>query len=155
MQPDLATVEAFLGRKVVRVFRIFYECHGELDDTVGDLEIEFEGGKTLHLGGRVGEHLYVCTTPWVDPFAGELDAENLDYVREYGRFVRTDCSELRPFIPLGQAFVGFRLLRNRFDTAAGLELEFQTTVVVFIHECDESYVMSVNDERRLAWGFSS
>ena len=101
-----------------------------------------------------GERLRISPGAWRDPFGPPLSQENAEYIQRSGRHVRVDAASAAPSLPVGDIFVRYLPIRNRFGTLAGLKLEFTGSAARFLVEGDEAYLMSLEDTRFREWGFT-
>jgi hypothetical protein len=89
--PNLASL---VGDSATRIRRAFHEYHGEVDKSVGELELTLASTRLIRLGvGRGGEALAVSSEPLRDAFDGPLSAENAAYVSESGKWTIFDLSD--------------------------------------------------------------
>lgn len=148
-------LERVVGKRLVGASRIVYQYEGVADATCGDLELSFFDGDVVLLGvADDGEQLKVRQGAWLDPFAAPLSPENEEYVQKCGRHVRLDTAMVPPPMPIGDTLVRCLPIRNRFGTLAGVRLEFAKEAVRFLVECDEAYVMTLEDARFAEWEFT-
>ena len=153
-EAHLTVLKGALGRRLVRAWRVFYEHNGSIATDSGPLELELDDGFVILLkGAGDGERLTVAAERWADPFVGPLSRENAQFVRQSGKWVRVEASLSNLQFPLGKRLSHMRLLKNRFGTEAGVAFDFEGEWVRFLVECDDDYVMSLDDERFLEWGF--
>jgi hypothetical protein len=151
---DFSVLERIVGRQLVSASRIVYEFDGVVDVSCGDLELSFEGGEIVSLQCAAdGERLTLAPVAWQDPFAPPLSPENEAFVQESGKYIRVDTNTAPPQLPVGCRLSRYVLIRNRFGTPAGVQLEFAGSAVRFLVECDEAYVMGMDDRRFTDWGF--
>ena len=152
---DFGALERVLGKRLIGASRIMYEHDGVVEVSCGDLELVFSGGDLVlfEVAGD-GGRLRMQETAWRDPFAPPLDAENEEYVRQSGKYVRLDAREVGPTLPVGESLVRYFPIRNQFGTVAGVRLEFAGSAVRFLVEGDEAYVMTPEDPRFTEWGFT-
>lgn len=93
----------YVGDTVQRVNRLRYEVGEKVASGAneGSVEITFGSGSTLLCESAAdGETVRVADAPWVDPFGGPLSAENLEFQRTAGRWVKYDASDQEPFAGL-------------------------------------------------------
>src|SRR5882672_6858492 len=97
-----AELGKFVGETVTRVCRLRYQVGDEISShDAGDVELTFASGAVLHCeSGSDGDTVRTSDTAWVDPFAGRLSAENEEYVRTSGKWVKNDVSDEQPFADL-------------------------------------------------------
>lgn len=152
---DFSALERVLGKQLIGASRIVYEHDGAVETSRGDLELVFSGGDVVlfEVGGD-GERLRIQEEAWQDPFAPPLSAENEEFVRKSGKYVRLDARAVGPALPVGESLVRYRAIRNHFGSVAGVRLEFDGSAVRFLVEGDESYVMTSEDPRFTEWGFT-
>lgn len=152
---DLSALERVLGKQLIDASRIVYEHDGTVETSRGDLELVFSGGDVLlfRVAGD-GERLQIQEEAWRDAFAPPLSAENEEFVRKSGKYVRLDAHAVGPALPVGESLVRYRAIRNQFETVAGVRLEFTGSAMRFLVEGDESYVMTPEDPRFTEWGFT-
>lgn len=141
MQPDcdLCGVE---GKVLASIARVLYEHGGQLDTSDGPVELRFEDGGTLLLdGGSDGETLRTSSSPWRDPFAGQLSAANRAYIQEHGRWTRVDLSNEDAYRDLvGNDVVEMAPLFNEFGRLSGVKLATFDRTMWFVIEGDECHV---------------
>lgn len=102
--------------RIARLRRIFYVLGEETDRSKGPLEITFDdGGVECFDAGADGQTLRVDAKAWTDPFAEPLSAENVEYVRTYGKWAAFDVSEDDEY----RAFVGQLVLRRELIEERG------------------------------------
>jgi hypothetical protein len=151
---DFSALERVVGRQLVSASRIVYEFDGVADVSHGDLELSFEGGEVVSLQCAAdGERLTLAPVAWQDPFAPPSSLENEAFVQQSGKYIRVDTKTAPPSLPVGDQLSRYVLIRNRFGTPAGVKLVFVGSAVHFLVECDEAYVMGVDDRRFADWGF--
>ena len=152
---DLSALEHVVGKRLVGASRIVYEHDGATDVSCGDLEIAFSEGEVVLLGvAGDGERLRVQEGAWRDPFAPPLSPENEAFVQRSGKHIRLSALAVAPTLPVGDIFVRYLPIRNRFGTLAGVRLVFAGSAVRFLVECDEAYVLTPEDPRFTEWGFT-
>lgn len=104
----LNALEACIGRMLTGIRRVWYEFRGQVDQTVGALELTFDDGATVVLdSGANGQSLRVTLGSWRDPFEGELTPENQQFVESSGKWSGFDVRDEAPYVDL----VGERLTR--------------------------------------------
>lgn len=149
MSINLEFLEIALGHRLVKANRIFFEIQGQLDKSVGALELEFDNCCLYLHGASDGETLLVDNKSWQDPFKEPLSPENHAFIKKYGKYAKISTNS---FEIMGKVLTQFCLIQNQFGTIAGLELVFENSSIVFLVDCDEYYVMSKEDQRLNDWG---
>jgi hypothetical protein len=81
-----------LGKPVTRVQRALYQFDATIEPDDGDLQLHFESGVLRFRCAGFGDALELHSTPWQDPFAGELSPENSEYITTHGKWVLVDLS---------------------------------------------------------------
>jgi hypothetical protein len=103
---DAASLQQFAGKSVTGVRRVWYVLRGEIDRSVGPIELAFADGSVLLLdAGPDGEALAVSTARWVDPFAPPLSHENERFVETSGKWTAFNVSDVTPYSALVGAVV--------------------------------------------------
>jgi hypothetical protein len=152
---DLSALEGVVGKRLVTANRIAYEFDGAVDVSCGALELRFEGGEIVFLRCAAdGERMMLEQVAWHDPFAAPLSPDNEAFVQNSGKYIRVDTAAAPPSLTIGDELSRYALIRNRFGTCAGVRLEFVRRPVRFLVQCDEAYVMDLDDSRFTDWGFS-
>lgn len=143
---DIATVLSARAGKVVRVERTFYDFKGVIDETQGDIQIQFSDGCARFRSARGGEVLEVEESPWSDPFAEPLTDENELFVASHGKWRLIDVSGRAHYRDLiGESLSNVRILANRSGRPCGVKLAFGAAVMnVFVD----------GDEVCVSWGES-
>jgi hypothetical protein len=155
MDADLEAIRSLIGHVLKAAWRIRFQQVGEIDTSTGALELEFDGDRVVHLTGcGDGESLRIESTRWVDPFSGQLDPVDAEFVRDCGKHVRIKAAGEGIERAIGKRLSRCRLLRNQFGTEAGVEFDLEGRGVRFLVAGDEDHVMSVDDGRFLEWGFA-
>ncbi|WP_123029014.1 hypothetical protein [Mycolicibacterium stellerae] len=91
-------LEGLVGKTIRSLQRVFYAIGDVVERNEGPLQLEFnDGSVVLFQSGANGRDLTVRSTPWRDPFAGELSEENRAYVAEHGKWSLFDVSGEHPF----------------------------------------------------------
>ncbi|MBC7974516.1 MAG: hypothetical protein H7138_05975 [Myxococcales bacterium] len=135
MQDALA---ALIGARLQRVERTQYIHQGEADPFEGDLQLWFDGRVVRLRAAGDGTHLEVVLSPWDDPFAGPLDAENESYVATHGRFVLVDVSANDDYTELiGARLLGYEPRYMDDGRISGATLRFETATLHAFVELDE------------------
>lgn len=137
----LLSLKFFKGSRITQLARIFYEFGGEIDTGDGFLEIESEGRVVLMENAADGESLRLQERPWQDPFTGELSKENVQYINEYGRWRRIDCSKEKDYSSfIGQVITKICILENEHGTISGICLSVYNRSLWFVVEGDECHI---------------
>ena len=136
----LEAIDLLVNRKVSGLRRVMYVHQHHADESCGPIEVSFEDGYGLVFdAGPDGESLALKSGCWVDPFAGEQSAEDLDFVRRSGKWT---AFEVNASESLGRA-VGERvlavkpLLRNQ--KVVGCSVVLETLTVTFEARFDELF----------------
>jgi hypothetical protein len=116
--------DSLRGKCISKIFRIFYNYQGEIDEEAGALEFQFHNSSTVLLdSGSDGEALFWSSTPWADPFSGPLSEENQQFIAEHGRWHRFDVSERVEYRDIvGKEINDVELLRSDFGKIVGVVL---------------------------------
>ncbi len=86
------------GAIVTRIRRVFSCLANSIDRSVGDIELSFgEGFPFLFSQEGDGSRLRVERVAWSDPFGGETDEINREFIEQYGREVALDVSLEDPY----------------------------------------------------------
>src|SRR5688572_16112231 len=125
---------SFLNRNVTAVYRVLYVVKGEINWDDGFLQLHFSDDRWLLLRGHSdGETLLAKSEAWVDPFAGDLDAETQAWVKAHGRFELIDMSTLDEY----RLIVGKQLTQAKFNVyyhaMAGVQLVFEDVFLSFVY----------------------
>ncbi len=137
-----AALGLVVGRSVVRVRRIFYVHAGEVNRTVGAIELLFHDGSIIYLdGGSDGQSLVVKSAPWIDPFEGVLTPENEEFVRTHGKWTRFDVSNEEEYEGLiGKAVDSIDLIQTPRGKVVGATFWLSLQRLRVEVEADDVYV---------------
>lgn len=132
---------ALLGKRIVKLARVFYEYSGVLEREDGALEVVLENATYLLDSESDGERVRIEEGAWIDPFAPPLSDENQRFVEVHGRWRRTDCSQEQPYAQMiGQTIAAAQPLRNFAGTVVGVRLATPGKDLWFIVDSDECRV---------------
>jgi hypothetical protein len=134
----------FVGRRLERIWRIFYVYATEVERGTGPIELTFEpeGTALLKVGGN-GESLVVLEHPWQDPFGDAPSAENEAWIAQHGKWGRFDVSGEDPFSRyVGKTLTSVTSLRAAGGSLCGARLMFDGAVLDFVGVADEAYVFT-------------
>jgi hypothetical protein len=133
-----------LGARLERAGRAFFRHRGETDEGRGALELEFDGGRVLHLTTATNAmSLDVRSGPWVDPLADEDGSVDEAWVREHGGYVRVDVSARPGYAEcVGRPLEGVRWLADEHGAVAGVEMRFGAAMLTFVSWGDDEYAFA-------------
>jgi hypothetical protein len=133
----------FVGRHLVRIWRIFYVYSGDVERGTGPVEFEFDEGSALLRVGANGESLVVLDHPWQDPFGEPQSAENEAWIAEHGRWARFNVSGESEFSSyIGRTLTSVTALRAAGGNLCGARLVFDGVALDFVGVADEAYVFT-------------
>ncbi|MFN8079803.1 MAG: hypothetical protein U0Q19_09560 [Kineosporiaceae bacterium] len=92
---------ALIGHRARQVRRLFFNRRGQVDESVGALEIVWDGGAITRIDTRPDWSLLISDRAWTDPFDQPAVPVDPRSVAETGRWARYDVSlrpEFRPII---------------------------------------------------------
>jgi hypothetical protein len=108
--------------------------------------LTFSSGATLLCeSGSDGDSVRASDTAWVDPFAGPLSAENEEYVRTSGKWVKHDVSDEPPFADLvNQKIFDIAPMTGTRGKTYGLLLNMSGHLLAVYANADELHVRPLN-----------
>jgi hypothetical protein len=136
-------VETFIGKRIVRIRRIFYELEGVVERHEGPVELSFADGEMVWFDvGPDGESLAVLNGCWVDHFAPPLSPENEEYIRTHGKYSAFDVGEEAGYRDLVNENIADvrRLVEERRSKIVGLVIIFSVGQLRIEVEADDLYV---------------
>ena len=151
-----ALLEAAVGTRLAATRRIHWTHGGRVDDTMGPLELVFDGGPTLLLiTGSGGEWVRVDPDPWIDFVEADPTDENRAYAEEHGKLSRIDASALPGYADaVGRPLEAVRWLATGWGSVGGVEMAFGPARLTFVSWGDEEYVFTGGaDAVPAEWGF--
>lgn len=106
-------------KKITNIFLIRYVHEGNITDDEGPIEIHFECGLALLFEcGSDGEEMTMKKGEWVDPFSGEQSEENIEFIRENGKWEKMAQEQTGTQTPIPEKRVNelyFYETKNRKD----------------------------------------
>ena len=130
------------GNRVKRVRRVHYVHEGRVAVDEGPVELTFaDGAVVLFDGGSDGESLTVKGSRWVDPFPEPLSPENVEFVKESGKWTAFDVTRAQPYEKLIEdRIVNAIPIKGRKDKITGVVLVFSGNSVRIEIQGDETRV---------------
>ena len=139
----LRSIQQVIGLTVLGIRRVFYELRGEMNQTVGALELNLSEGRTLLLdAGPDGESLKLQEQAWEDPFAEErLTPENRAFIARSGKWTAVDVSDDPAYRPvLGGLILQANPILAETNKVVGLVLRTNCGDLRAEVEADDLYV---------------
>ncbi len=138
----LDLIKSLVGQRIANVHLIAYSFKNELRYENALLQLSLGEGKHILLTpDRDGESLRIERASWADPFAGELEAVNEEFVQTQGKWKILDVSAVEPYKDLiGQKIDAAHPIVNKFGKIAGVELLSGGQQLNFLVEFDEGHI---------------
>ena len=133
--------ESFVGRTARSFSRVLYEYKGNVDNSDGDLIIDFDGTKLWLTSEPPYDSLVVKSGTWTDSFKESVSPENAEFIATHGKWTLRVCDADLPFREcVGRKLVSVSNLMSRHGCLAGLRLQFEERSLYFYIGGDMSIV---------------
>lgn len=138
-----AILARMIGRRVVAIEQAFYVFRGAIDQAHCLLQMRLDNGVTVHFWTRAdGETVRIVATPWDDPFAEPLSAENRAFVEQSGKWTLFDTSTTPEMAPLrGQRIRQVFLVYDQRGAKRGVQVETGAAVLTYLVSGDEGFIV--------------